>query len=284
MSGRSIVPRALPRTVRVLAALALATALTGGARRRSRASPGPPKRGTDPSGGTRPERGLPVLGRPEQRCGPPGARLGEGGARRGGEDPAADLRAAGGRLARVGRPGPGDPGRRAVRRPHEEDRRARGVQHPAPRLRAVLRRRREGRGRLPFLDRGVRRRRRGRPRDRDPGAGRAPPHRGRLHPARAPHRALPAPLRGGGHTGGPPEHQGLPGRGQPGLDRRAGQDGAAAAAGGRPAGRRLLAERLQLPVERQREDVRGTALRRGGRLALRDRHQPQRQRPSVRGP
>ncbi|CAM5252776.1 hypothetical protein SBADM41S_06410 [Streptomyces badius] len=133
-------------------------------------------------GGARPERGLPVLGRPGQRRGPPGARLGEGGPRRGGEDAAADLRAARGRLARVGRPGPGDPGRRAVRRPDEEDRRARGVQHPAPRLRPVLRGRREGRGHLPCLDRGVRGRRRGRPRHRDPGAGRPPPHRGPAAP------------------------------------------------------------------------------------------------------
>ncbi len=155
---------------------------------------------------------------------------------------------------------------------------ARPLQHPAPRLRPVLQGRRRRRQRLPLLAGRCRQGHRGPQRHRDPGAGRPAPPRRRLHTPGVPRGALRPPQGRHPAAEAAARHQGLPGRGQRRLA-VARRPVPAAPAGRDRRGRRLLAQRLQLPDHGRLHGVRQEAVGEDRQQALRHRHQPQRQRP-----
>ncbi len=126
---------------------------------------------------------------------------------------------------------------------------------------------RQGRGRDRVASRGPG------ARARRPAAADQVPERG---PASRPHRN--GPLRR-------PEadlaarHRGLHRRGSFGLGESAG-DGAPPAGGRHRHGRRIFAERVELPGHARPPALRGSAVRAAGRQALHHRHRPQRKRPA----
>ena len=173
-------------------------------------------------------------------------------------------RARGGRDPRGGRP------RRRV------DSRAGGVQHPGPRLRPALHRRRRRGGPVPRVDRRPRRRPRRRPGRRRARARR--PRGARLPRARAARRAdRPRGLRGRAPLS-PARRVGLHRRRQPVVDPRP-RDGPPPARGRRRAGPRLRGQRLELPHHGPLARLRPRHRAPSGRCPLRHRHQSQRRGP-----
>lgn len=219
----------------------------------------------------------PVLGQPRRERGPAGRRVHQGRQRQECRPDQEDRPAAGRRVDRPGQPRGRDQGLHRGGREGRPGGAAGPLQHPAPRLRPVLEGRRRRRQRVPRLAGEGRQGHRRPPGHGDSGAGRSAAPGRRLHPTGVPRGAVRPPQRRRPPAEATAAHPRLHGRGQCRLAdaRRA----LPADPAGRHRGRgRLRGQCLQLPDHGGQYGFRQAAVGEGRREAVRDRHQPQRQR------